>query len=77
MKKFIKHHAKRFSLEFKKTIDTALYTASGIIIAGAWKGVLDEWLGKIISPISGKIISALLITGICVIGIYTIRSFTK
>lgn len=79
MKKKIKHHLKKYKSEFKKTIDTALFTVFGVIIAVSWKEVLDYYLIKIeeFSSIQGKLISAVLITGICVLLILIIRRFTK
>jgi len=66
-----KKHANEFKLEFNKTIKTAFIAAFGFLIALVWRDLITEYVNKISesSPVSGKLISALLITIICVLGI--------
>ncbi len=66
-----KRHAKEFRDEFNKTIKTAFIAAFGFLIALVWRDLITEYVNKISesSPVSGKLISALIITLICVLGI--------
>lgn len=68
MKKVIES-AKKFNQELKKSINSAVVAALGLITAFAWKEVIEEYLSKItgFSPIQGKVISALMITIISVL----------
>lgn len=70
-KEKLKNSAKKFRNELKKSLGTALVTAFGLIIAFAWKDLLTEYLDSIVSlsPIQGKLISALIVTIVSVIGI--------
>lgn len=77
MKKYIetaKESTKRFNLEFKKSISSAIVAAFGLIVALAWKDVIQEYLSKItgLSPVEGKVISALIITIFSVLAIMII-----
>src|SRR3989344_3116694 len=56
--------AKKFNLEFKKSISSAIVAAFGLIVALAWKDVIQEYLSKItgLSPVEGKVISFLSIS---------------
>ncbi|MDO8623624.1 MAG: DUF5654 family protein [archaeon] len=66
-----REHGKRFRKELFSSVNTAIVAAFGFIIALAWKDVITEAVSKIeqVSPMSGKLISAALITIICVVGI--------
>ena len=69
--------AKKFKNEFNKAINTAILAAFGFLVALVWKDVITEWVDKVAaySPLQGKIISALMITLICVLGILAISKF--
>ena len=73
----LKISAKKFKNEFKKSTNTALVAAFGLIMAFAWKDVLAEYLNSIvqISPLQGKLISALIITFVSVAGIFIVTKF--
>ncbi len=70
----IKKSVKKFEREFRKSLGMALIAAFGFLTALAWKDVITGYLEKIISlsPIQGKLISALIITAISVIVIILI-----
>jgi len=59
--------AKKFRREFRKTLGTGLVAAFGLIVALAWRDVINEYLLGVLNPIQGRIISALIITVIAVI----------
>ena len=65
---------RKFKKELNKQVNTAIVAAFSLIIALAWKDVITEYVNKIssISPIQGKVIGALLVTLISVIGILII-----
>lgn len=65
---------KKFRREFRKSFGIAIIAAFGLVTALSWKDVITEYLEKIISlsPIQGKLISALIITIISVIVIILI-----
>jgi hypothetical protein len=67
----LKESGHKFKNEFKKSTSTAMITAFSLIIALAWNSVITEYVSKIgeLSPLSGKLISALAVTIICVLGI--------
>ncbi|MDO8517343.1 MAG: DUF5654 family protein [Nanoarchaeota archaeon] len=64
-------HGRIFKKEIFNSTNTAIVAAFGFLIALTWKDVITEVVGKIeqFDSISGKLISALLITIICVAGI--------
>ena len=66
-----KVHAKEFNREFKKAVNTAIMAAFGFLIALVWKDVITGFVDKISSksPVQGQLISALVVTIICVFGI--------
>ena len=75
-----KAKAKRLHKEIKKALYTALLAAFGFLIALVWRDVIQEWVNKIAqnSPVQGQLISALLVTLICVIGILIVtRVFSE
>lgn len=69
-----KESAKKFKAETKKAISTAIVAAFGFIIALVWKEVITEYMATItaISPVGGKLIEALVITVVAVLGILII-----
>ena len=71
-----KSSARTFKIEFKKSINTAIVAAFGFLIALTWKEVITEWVNITagISPIQGKLIEAITITIISVLGILIITS---
>ncbi len=70
----VKKSVEKFRGEFKKSIITALVAAFGFLISLAWRDVIVEAVDKItaLTPLHGKIISAIVITIISVIGILII-----
>ncbi len=70
----MKKSVKKFRAEFKKSIITALVAAFGFLISLAWRDVIVEAVDKItaLTPLHGKIITAIIITIISVIGILII-----
>lgn len=71
VKEKAKKHAKEFREEFNKAINTAMMVAFGFLIALVWKDVITGFVYKISSksPVQGQLISALVVTIICVFGI--------
>jgi len=78
-KKEKKKYTKELKAEFKKAISTAIVAALGIVMALAWKDVIDGFVQRITSttPIQGKLITALFITIIGVLGIWLITKLFK
>jgi hypothetical protein len=72
-----KNSAIKFKKELKKSVNTALVAAFGFIIALSWRDVVTESVNKIseLSPLKGKIIHALIVTLLSVIGILLITKF--
>ena len=66
-----KASAKKFNNETKKAINTALIAAFGFLIALTWRDVITEYVNKItaVSPVQGKLVTALIVTIVGVIGI--------
>ncbi|MCW8966004.1 MAG: DUF5654 family protein [Candidatus Pacearchaeota archaeon] len=73
----LKNSAKKFKHELKKTLGTALVTAFGLIMAFVWKDLLTEYISSIvsISPVQGRLISAIIVTIFSVIGILIVARF--
>ncbi|MEK6912720.1 MAG: DUF5654 family protein [Nanoarchaeota archaeon] len=71
--------AKKFNSELKKSINVAIVGAFGLIIALAWKDVITEYMDKIagFSPVQGKVVSALIITIISVLGIMIVTKLVQ
>lgn len=65
---------KAFRREFRKSLTTGIVAAFGLLIALVWKDVITEFVDSITtkSPIQGKLISAIIVTLICVLGILII-----
>lgn len=75
-----KESAKKFKRELKKSINTAIVAAFSFLIALAWRDVITGYVSKIseLSPVKGQLISAIIITIICVMGILIItKIFAK
>ncbi len=70
----VKKSVDKFKTDFKKSVMTALVAAFGFLISLAWRDVIVEAVDKItaLTPLHGKIISAIIITIISVIGILII-----
>ena len=66
-----KQKIKTFNREFKKATITAIVAAFGFLIALVWKDVITEFVDTLTnkSPVQGKLISAIAVTLICVLGI--------
>jgi len=67
----IKESTKKFNRELKKAISTAIVAAFGFLIALSWKEFITAYVSKIaeVSPVQGKLISALIVTFVSVAGI--------
>jgi len=61
----------KFKIELKKSLGTALVAAFGFTIAFSWRDLIIEFFSEItsLSPVQGKLISAIIVTIISVIGI--------
>jgi len=70
---------KELKNEFKQAISTAIIAAFGIVMALAWKDVIEGFVQKItsVSPIQGKLITALFITLVGVLGIWLVTKLFK
>ena len=72
--------ARKLKTEMKKAMNTAIIAAFGFLIALVWKEVIVEYVETLtaISPVSGKLFSAILVTLIAVIGIVIVtRVFSE
>ena len=63
-----------FKKEFNNSLNTAIVAAFGFLIALTWRDVITEFVDKIsaAAPVKGKLISALIVTLIGVLGILII-----
>lgn len=63
--------------KFKEIIITGITTALGLVIALSWKDVLMEYFGGLasLSPIHGKIVTAIIITIFAAITLIIISVF--
>lgn len=79
IRKKAKEHTHKFATEFKKTLNTAMVAALGLVLALVWKDVITEYVDQIAkeSPLQGKIISAAIVTAICVCGILLLARLTQ
>jgi len=70
--------AKRLKIEIKKSVVTAIIAAFGFLIALVWRDVIREIVDSIIefSPVQGKLISAIIVTLVCVIGILIVSKYS-
>ena len=73
-KEIAKDKIKKFNGELKKSLNTAIIAAFGFLMALVWRDVIIEWVNKIssTSPVKGKLISAIIVTIISVLGILVI-----
>ena len=73
----IKNHARKLKEEIKKSTNTAIVAALGFLMAFSWKDAITEYIEMVTnySPIKGKIVTALIITLIGVIGIMATTKF--
>ena len=78
MKK-VKQKAKTFNKELKRSTNTAIVAAFSFLIALVWKEAITEYVNKITSvkPFHGKLISAIIVTIICVLGILLVTKLLK
>ena len=78
-KKRAKTHIKKFRKECKREMNTAIMAAFGFLIALVWKDVITEFVDNLSekSPFQGKLVSALIVTFICVIGIMIFAKILK
>ncbi|MBU1252739.1 MAG: hypothetical protein KJ905_03965 [Nanoarchaeota archaeon] len=69
-----KKKERKFRSELKKAFTTAIIAAFGFIAALAWRDVVSELINKIteISPVQGKLITALIVTFLAALAIYII-----
>jgi len=74
-----KEKARKFNRELKKALYTAFLAAFGFLIALVWRDVIQSWVERIsaTSPVQGLLVSALIVTIICVIGILIVTRFLK
>jgi hypothetical protein len=72
-----KQKSSKFKSEFKKSINTALVAAFGFLIALSWRSVITDLIESIesFSPVQGKLVEAIIVTIVGVIGIMTVTSF--
>jgi len=72
-----KNKINSFRRELRKALNTAIIAAFGFLMALVWRDVITEWVNKIseASPVQGKLISALITTLICVLGILIVTKF--
>lgn len=70
---------KKFNKELRKSIHTAIVAAFGFLIALVWRDLIVEYTTNLtkISPIQGRLITAIIITILSVIGILIITKITK
>ncbi|HKL23506.1 MAG TPA: DUF5654 family protein [Candidatus Nanoarchaeia archaeon] len=74
-----KQKLKNFNIEFKKATATAIIAAFGFLIALVWRDVITEFVESITneSPVQGKLISAIIITIISVLGILILTKINQ
>ena len=70
----LKESAIEFRKELKKSVTTAIVAAFGFLIALTWRDFITEWVTKIseASPVQNSLITAVIITFVCVIGIFLV-----
>jgi hypothetical protein len=79
IKKKAKSGFHEFRKEFKKALNTAIMAAFGFLIALVWKDVITNFVENLSerSPFKGALVSALLVTAICVLGIMILSRVLK
>jgi ABC-type nickel/cobalt efflux system permease component RcnA len=75
----VKEKIKKFHLEFKKAVKTALIAAFGFIIALVWRDFIVEVVNKISSqsPVQGQLVVAITTTLIAVVGILIVTKYVR
>ena len=70
-KEIAREKIKNFNKELRKALSTAVIAAFGFLMALVWRDVITEWVNEISSksPVQGKLVSALIVTIISVVGI--------
>ena len=78
LKEKAKQKAIQFKNELNKSIVTAITAAFGFLIAISWKELISELVTKATqaSPVKGKLITAITVTIISVIGIIIVSEFS-
>ena len=73
----VKNHSKTYMTETRKAIATAVIAAFGFLMALSWRDVITQWVEalKQFSLIQGKLIEALIVTAISVLGILLVTKF--
>ena len=73
----LRKKTKKLKQELKKSTHTAIIAAFGFLIALVWRDLISEYMTTLtqISPIQGKLFSALVITIIAVLGILLTTKF--
>lgn len=80
-KKELRHqlhsHSKKYVIETRKALATAILAAFGFLMALSWREVISEWAKTItqISFIQGRLIEAIIVTLISVLGILLVTRF--
>ena len=71
--------AKTFNKELKKSTNTAIVAAFSFLIALVWRDAITEYINKLtsVTPLHGKLISAIIVTMICVLGILLVTKLLK
>jgi len=71
LKKVVKKHADTYMMEMKKALSTAILAAFAFLMALSWREYITEIIDSILqySPAQGKLVSAVLVTVISVLGI--------
>lgn len=79
LKEKAKKGVKEFNREVKKALNTAIMAAFGFLIALVWKDVITNFVENLSerSPFKGALLSALLVTVICVLGIMILSRVLK
>ncbi len=79
IKEKAKAATEKFQREFRKSVTESIIAAFGLLIALTWKDVISAWVNKLseASPIKGSLISAIIVTAICVFGILIISKWGK
>jgi hypothetical protein len=69
-----KEKIRKFNLELKSQMKTAIMAAFGFLIALVWKDVITGFVDSISerSPVQGQLVSAFIVTMISVLGIMVI-----
>lgn len=70
---------KRFNRELKKALSTAFLAAFGFLIALVWRDMIQAWVEKVsaVSPLEGQLVSAIVVTLVCVVGIFIVTGVLR